>query len=248
MTSPRATQILSDVIDGAPDGAELPQRLVVACALGVPVTWAGLALVTEHGPGAMLAATDGPAAVLDELQFTLGEGPCIDSYATGRPVLHPDLKRSGPGRWPGFAMGALQAGVQAAFAFPLRVGAIKFGTLDLYRDEVGALSDDSLREALFFADAATQLLLHLHAEHPPDALDPGWLSKGANRSEVHQATGMISVQAGVGLREALLLLRARAFAAERSVAAVARDVVERVLRFDSDIGHAPGSPQGGAAW
>jgi hypothetical protein len=246
MASVRATQILSEVIDGVADGVGLPQRMVVACAVGLPVTGAGLALVTEHGPGGMLAATDGPAAVLEDLQFSLGEGPCVDSSATGRPVLHPDLALSGPARWPGFAAGALQAGVRAVFAFPLGIGGIQLGTLDLYRDAVGGLLEDALGEALFHADAATMLLLHLHSEHPVDALGSGWLSEGANRSEVHQATGMISVQAGVGLREALLLLRARAFAAERPLGAVARDVVDRAVRFDSELGYGKNGHEGGA--
>lgn len=239
MASVRATQILSEVIDGAPDPDGLPHRMVAACALALPVTGAGMALVTDHGPGGMLAATDGPAAILEDLQFSLGEGPCVDAAVTGRPVLHPDLAFTGPARWPGFAAGALHAGVQAVFAFPLRMGGIRLGTLDLYRDSVGGLSHDALGEALFFADAATMLLLYLHSEHPLDALESSWLSDGANRSEVHQATGMISVQARVGLREALLLLRARAFAAERPIIAVARDVVDRALRFDTDLGHQP---------
>ena len=80
---------------------------------------------------------------MEELQFTLGEGPCVESSGTGRPVLQPDLARTGPARWPGFSAAALEAGIGAVFALPLRVGAIRLGVLDLYRDAVGGLSAES---------------------------------------------------------------------------------------------------------
>lgn len=232
-SSARAPQILADVITGSAPGEMLPQRMVAACARALPVTGVGLAVMTDRGPGGMLAATDGPAAVLEDLQFTLGEGPCVDSARTGRPVLDADLELSGRRRWPRFASGALDAGVRAVFAFPLGIGDIRIGVLDLYRDSPGGLSDSVIEDAESHADAAAMLLLHLHAEQPLDDSGSGWAGALQDRSEVHQATGMISVQSGVTLADALLLLRARAFAAERQLDAVARDVVDRVLRITS---------------
>ena len=88
----------------------------------------------------MLAATDEGARKMEELQFSLGEGPCIDSSRSGRPVLQPDLARTAPALWPAFSALALEAGIAAIFAFPLQVGAVRMGVFDLYRDEVGGLS------------------------------------------------------------------------------------------------------------
>lgn len=235
-SSARAAQILAEVITGSAPGDALPQRMVVACAQTLQVTGAGLSVMTDRGPGGMLAASDGPAAVLEDLQFTLGEGPCIDSARTDRPIFDADLERSGRGRWPRFATGALDAGVRAVFAFPLSVGGIRVGVLDLYRDTPGDLAESVMVDAESHADAATMLLLHLHAEAPLHDTESGWAAAITDRSEVHQATGMISVQSGVSLADALLLLRARAFAAERPLDAVARDVVDRVLRFTSEEG------------
>ena len=86
--------------------------------------------------------------------------------ATGRPGA---AARSGPDR-PGALAGvhaaALDAGSSAVFAFPLRMGGIRLGVLDLYRDRAGALSDQELAEALAFADAATMLLLQLQSLDP----------------------------------------------------------------------------------
>lgn len=114
--------------------AELPALLVRDCAQSLSVTSAGIVSMVEGRPIGTLAATDGPARVLEELQFTLGEGPCIDSAELGRPVLQPQLELTAPSRWPGFAVGALAAGVKAVFAFPLQIGEILLGVMDLYRD------------------------------------------------------------------------------------------------------------------
>jgi hypothetical protein len=225
MATGRVAEILSGVWAGSPDGSTLPSALVAQCAGALPVKGVGLALMTERGPAGTVAATDGAALTLEDLQFTLGEGPCVDASQSGRPVLQPDLAVTAPGRWPAFADGALNAGVAAVFAFPLRVGAIRVGVLDLYRETPGTLSPGDLREALWFADAATLLLLYLQTRAAGDDFSAAAVTVLDDRAEVHQATGIVSVQARVGLAEALVLLRARAYAEQRPVSDVARDVL-----------------------
>jgi hypothetical protein len=146
-------------------------------------------------------------------------------------VLQPDLARTAPRRWPAFASGALAAGVAAVFAFPLRVGAIRVGVLDLYRETPGTLSPRELREALAFADAATLLLLYLQTHAAGDELSAAAVTVLDDRAEVHQATGIVSVQARTGLAEALVMLRARAYAEGRPVGDVARDVLAGTADF-----------------
>ena len=231
MASRRVAEILRAAWADSPAGTDLPASLAAACTRSLPVSGVGLALMTDAGPAGTIAATDGAAVELEHLQFTLGEGPCVDASKTGRPVLQPDLALTAPPRWPAFAHGALRAGIRAVFAFPLRVGAIRLGVLDLYRDEAGSLSPDELTEALSFADAATLVLLHAQAGSPV----PGAVPVLDERAEVHQATGVVSVQAGVGLADALVLLRARAFAEERPLADLARDVLAGAVDFsDAD--------------
>jgi len=239
VASLRATQILSGVSDGVTAVSGLPQRLVAACARALPVTGVGLVLMNDAGPAGTVAITDGPAATMEELQFTLGEGPCIDASRTGHPVLQPDLAVTGPRRWPAFSEEALAVGIRAVFAFPLRGGAIRVGVVDLPHDRAGALSKDQLGEALALADAATTVLLHQQAQHGPDGV-LGPIPVIEDRAEVHQATGMISVHAGVSLTHALVLLRARAFAAERPITELARDVLSGAVRFPADGDGPPG--------
>lgn len=227
MAAKRAAEILRAAWGDSSDVDGLPGRLAAACVRSLPVTGVGMALMTEEGPAGIVAATDGAAIELEQLQFTLGEGPCVDASETGRPVLQPDLARTAPLRWPAFAHGALEAGIRAVFAFPLRVGAIRVGVLDLYRDQAGPLSEAELTEALCFADAATLVLLHEQAGSQVRGATPPF----DDRAEVHQATGVISVQASVGLAEALVLLRARAFAEGRPLGEVAQDVLSGGLDF-----------------
>jgi ANTAR domain/GAF domain len=230
----RVTEILADVWASSPDGHQLTSALVSICASTLPVSGVGMALMTDSGPAGTVAASDGAALQLEELQFTLGEGPCVDASQTGRPVLEPNLEQTARRRWPAFAAGALGVGVRAIFAFPLRVGAIRVGVLDLYRDSVGTLSAADSAEALAFADAATMLILYLQARQTPDGLPLDSVPVLDDRAEVHQATGVLAVQAGVTLGEAFVLLRARAYAEQRPVGDLARDVLSGVVDLRRD--------------
>jgi len=239
MSLSRVQQILADLVDMPGDAESLPDQLCLACADALPVNGVGLAFMSaadDHG-GA-IAATDGPARTMEILQLDLGEGPCVDASRDARPVLQTDLARTGPTRWPAFGPAALGAGISAIFAFPLQVGGIRLGVLDLYRDTIGELDDEELVIALAYADAATVLLLHLQGSTElGSGLHPQLSDPIEDRPEVHQATGMISVQSAVGLADALLLLRANAYATSRPTTEVADDVVRRRMRFVPEDDH-----------
>ena len=147
-------------------------------------------------------------------------------------MLQPDLEATGPGRWPSFSADALEAGVRATFSLPLRVGGIRLGVLDVYRYRVGELTNSELTEALAFADAATALLLHLQAQPSPDGFGLGAIAVIEDHAEVHQATGIVSVQAGIDMAEALVRMRARAYATERPILDLARDLLRGAVSFD----------------
>lgn len=230
--SSRVTEILADIVNDQTTPGPIAARLCRRCAESVPVSGVGLALMNEDRPSGTVAVSDGTAREMEDLQFATGEGPCVDASRSGRPVLQPDLQRTATARWPGFGPEALAAGIRAIFAFPLQVGVIRIGVLDLYRDRPGALDDPQLADALAFADAALLVLLHLQDQSGRHG-DPGALTAAMDsRAEVHQATGMVSVQLAVSMAEALLRLRARAYAEGRPVSAVSGDVVARRIRFD----------------
>ena len=231
MRDPRVAEILSAIAErgeGAP-----PARLCAECLSALPVSGVGVALMTDDGPsGVVLAATDWRARQLEELQFALGEGPCVEASGSGRPVLQPDLAVAGSARWPRFGATVLDAGVCAIFAFPLRVGAIRVGVLDLYRDTAGPLTALDLADALAFADAAVVVVLHLQDHGERGEVNAALSGPIDSQAVVHQATGMITIQLGISLAEALLRLRAHAYATGQTVSAVSADVVDRRLSFD----------------
>jgi hypothetical protein len=232
MGNPRVAEILS-VLAHEGKQVSLPSRLCAACLSALPVSGVGVALMTVDGPsGVVLAATDERARQLEELQFALGEGPCVEASGGGRPVLEPDLVAAGSPRWSRFGAAVLDAGVHAIFAFPLRVGAIRVGVLDLYRDTPGPLTKPDLVEALAFADAATAVILHLQDHDKEDGAGSALSDPIGSRAAVHQATGMITIQLGISLAEALLRLRGHAYASGRTVSAIAADVVDRRMFFD----------------
>lgn len=206
-------------------------RLCHVAAEVVGVTGAGVTLMAGDRPQGSVCATDDVSAHIDELQYTFGEGPCVDAYRQDRPVLEPNLAHPVTPRWPAFTGPALRTGVRAVFGFPLRVGAARVGALNLQRDTPGALTEDQHADALVMAGVVARAVLALQAGAPPEQL-ASTLAEGADfRYVVHQAAGMIAAQLDVDVAQALVRLRAYAFGEDRPLAEVASDVVARRLRF-----------------
>jgi hypothetical protein len=213
-------------LDGGSDPAAYPQRV---CTTGVDllgVSGAGLTLMTRKGLGAVWAS-DSACLAAEDLQFALGEGPALDAFRSAAPALEPALADAAA-RWPFFAPAALGLGVQAAFSFPLQMGVICLGALNLFRDRSGFPSADELADALVLADVVTEDLIDLQALGqlrwgPSDHL--------GQRARVHQATGMVSVQIESDMSTALACIRAYAFTNEISIFEVADKVLNRTLRL-----------------
>ncbi len=212
----------------------------VAAVAAVEVTGAWLIAVSGAGAGHLMRVTDEVSELLAELQLTLGEGPGPDAAACGGPVLASDLGGvEAVRRWPVFAPAARQAGAAAVFAFPLQVGAIQAGVMGLYRERSGPLSAFQLGDALIFADTATLLLLESQDQAAGEAAagsGPGGqpADLAMHRAEIDQATGMLTEQLGVGIAEAFIRLRAYAYAHDRGLSDLARDIVTRRLRLRPD--------------
>lgn len=231
MVAIRTTQILARLSAWRVPPEHLCGQLLGSCVEDLPVTGASLVVMNRHGAPGVVSVTDTVAEMIEELQFTLGEGPGVDCFRTGWPVLHGDVAETGPQRWSGFAPAALGAGIGAVFALPLQVGVQQLGVLDLYRDEPGPLCERDLIEARHYADAATSVLLHLQALAERDADSMVSRSLWWERAEIDQATGFVAAQAGVAMVDALALLRARAFADNRPVLAVAGAVLRREVQL-----------------
>jgi GAF domain-containing protein/ANTAR domain-containing protein len=208
-----------------------------ACVSWLPMTGASITVMDGAQGQEPVCATGPGAARIDELQFSLGEGPCVQAFATGRAVLVSDIAAPDEGRWPMFASAAAETGARGMYVFPLQAGTSRLGVLDCYRDSPGTLDDRERAGGLLAADAAMWALLdHLDGSADPDGR--GWASGydgwALGRAEVHQATGMLMAQAGTTAPMALAALRAAAFTDGRAIAEVAADVVTRRRRLEPD--------------
>lgn len=215
-------------------GTPWMRRVCRTAARRLTARGVGICVIDDDGVLSSAGASDPLGARLQELQFLLGEGPCLDAYRLRHPVLESRLRDSR--RWPQYTPAALDEGVEAVFAFPLQVGAARLGVLDVYRAHPGALSGQSLSEALSFAELAVESLLDTHhaAQERDLDLDPDLADALEHRAELFQAQGMLMVELGVSLAEAMVRLRAHAFATGRTPGEVARDVVAGRLVLEDD--------------
>lgn len=223
---------------GGDDDNELTMwlgRLCRAAARALPASGVGVSLMIDHGMHGVVAASDAASQRVEDLQFILGEGPCVDAYAARRLVLTPDLGARA-NHWPGYTPAAQEHGVRAVFAFPLQIGAARLGVLNVYRDKPGSLQTGTLSLALAFAECALIFVLDLQ-----EAWNAGEVSGGpgdslGSRAEIYQAQGMVQVQLRIGLAEAMARLRAHAYTQNRPLADVARDIVTRRVILEGGDG------------
>lgn len=203
------------------------ESLCSSAVVGAAVDGCGLSVMAGSGTPVTVHATDAVAAKVEDLQFMLGEGPCRDAALAGSPVLISDIRDRREGvaeRWPMFLEEVDRVGVRAVFAFPVRIGAIALGVMDLYRSRPGPLARQELASTFSHVDALGQQLLDLDGI-PPDEPEQAY------PLTVHQAAGMVMVQLGSTIDVALVRLRATAYAESRPIADLAADVVAGRFRF-----------------
>lgn len=190
----------------------------------------GLAVISSEGVPEPTFVSDSRSRLIEDLQFTLGEGPCVDAVRSGSPVLLDDLREvtDATRRWPTFAREAESSGVRAVFAFPVRVGAIALGVLDLYRSRPGTLAADELASVLRTVDRIAAVLLDVSAAGGDGVTEPAY------RMVVHQAAGMVMAQSRTNIASALARLRATAFSEGIPINDLAADVVAGRRRFSKE--------------
>jgi hypothetical protein len=209
-----------------------PISIAVVCHAAVHALAVDGVTVAAIGPGDVhvsVFATNALGQRLEELESTLGEGPGLQAHAEGAPVLTSDLLLN-DSHWPLFGSAAAEMGVRGLFAFPLRSGTVPIGVFQVYRKDAVVLSAEQLGDALVLADIMSVLFLGSEGTNGHDFVQDAISSD--HHTEVFQATGMVSVQLGVSIADALARLRGHAFAHDRPISAVAREIVAGRLRLD----------------
>jgi hypothetical protein len=221
------------------DDASVLHRICVVCVDVTSMAGAGVSRIID-GRHDTLEASHRWAASVESLQVTLTDGPCLEVVTSFKPSVEPDLTSPGARRrWPRFAPAAVEQGVAAAFAFPLLTGSVAIGALDVYAARPGDMQLEQVQDALILAGLAGLAVERF--DQPSTVTGVDLIAEPAEdwayASIVHNASGMVSERLGVDLDEALLRLRAIAFATERRVDDLARDIVERTMRVDSWTEH-----------
>lgn len=208
----------------------LPGRVGEICRDTLHASGAGVMLISSDGVQGSLCTTDAVSGAIEELQYSLGEGPCLDAYRQDQIVTESDLSHPITNRWPVFTGAALRAGASAVFSVPLKTGVLRLGSLDLYMDQPASPSDDQLADGIILASLVAGWVIDAQGETGPGALSK-LLTTGDFHLAVHNAAGMLSVQLGVPVAEALLRLRGYAFAEGIPLNKTADDVIAGRLRF-----------------
>jgi hypothetical protein len=224
---------------GEQRGAGAADRICEACLTLDGVTAAAISLVYDGTNIGTLGASTAAARTCDELQFTLGEGPCLDAVTHRAPVVVIDLADPHERRWPFYGPALLAHHIRGVAAVPIVVAGEYVGALDLFRRVPGDWAEDQWAAAVLAAElAALPVLDLLDDDLQVAATDPdstAWTQLHAlSRAEVGQASGMLIAQLDIGPAQALMRLRAHAYATGVSATQIARDIISRRLRLDAD--------------
>ncbi len=252
MDKQRIRDALRAAVTDAPTPLAAADRLCAACVQLLDVDGASISIMNGGTMQGTFGSSSQLSRTLDELQFTYGEGPCLDAVAQRRPISAPHLDGPGEDRWPALTQAMLGHGVKAIFALPVTVASTPIGALDLYRSRSGPLDDVAMTGGIWAAGLAALPLLDLMSSETnwQEAADGqgSWDQLASlERVEVYQATGMIVAALEVTPADALVRLRAHAISRSLTASDVAYQILDRRLVLDDDDWYSTGGDQEGAA-
>lgn len=216
----RLDRVLAD-IEESNDG--LPAHLCRDVADLLQVHDVTLALIGGPSRRVTLGASSSNALSLDNWQFTLDEGPCLDAAGGGRSTS--GLLTAPETPWPLLAARASELGYDTIAGIPLAISGRVFGAMNL-QAHAGEFGKETIGNAEEVAKHLAGPLVGLLAESAPDVIDVG------DHDTVHQAVGMVSAQMEIGTSDALAVLRAHAWTEGRHLIRIAEQVVRRELAFE----------------
>jgi hypothetical protein len=207
------------------------------CGVAAEITGldgAAISLTSDGDQMTPLCISNDVARTLMDLELTLGEGPAFEAAAEGVAVEVVDLSSTNSRRWMMYSPQAAAAGAGAVFGFPVRIGAARFGALSLYRSSPGPLSVAQASDAYLMASVIGRAVLTMQAGSPISALAGELHGQSGLDFRAHQAAGMVAVQGSMPVKEALVLIRAHAFAKSIELSELADRIVSRETHFDRE--------------
>ncbi|MHB8378882.1 MAG: hypothetical protein ACYDB2_03050 [Acidimicrobiales bacterium] len=217
-------------------GSPLGVSLCTVAAEVTELSGAGITLTSAVEEKTKWCSSNSVAQELMDLEIMLGEGPGDEAIRSGVANEEMNLLSPASSRWMLYAPEAAATGARAVFGYPVRIGSIRFGALSLFRDEPGPLTDDQSSDAYLMASVIGRAILATQAGAPGVGLAGELEVQSSFDFAVHQAAGMLAVQASLSVRDALVALRAHAFATKTAPSVLAERVVQRQIRINSQDG------------
>ncbi len=235
---PRERRLLHAFVDAADtlvddyDVTEMLHQLVVHCVELLDAAAAGLMLSDQRGSLQVVASSTERTRLLELFEIQTDEGPCLDSFRTGEPVLVPDLAGVSD-RWPQFAPEAIREGFGSVHAVPMRLRQQTIGALNLFGYQPGTLNEQDLRVARALADVATIGILQERAIRQNEVLTEQLQTALNNRVTIEQAKGLLAHAQGLDMDQTWELLRAHARHTRTRASDIAHQLVTGQLRPDA---------------
>jgi GAF domain-containing protein len=222
---------MADTLVDDYDVADVLHQLTQHCVRLLDAAAAGLVLADQRGSLQVLASSTERTRMLELFQLQANEGPCLDCFNTGRPILVSDLKAERD-RWPAFADTALREGFRAVHAVPLRLRREVIGALNLFGTQPMAMTEQDLTVARALADTATIGILQERAIHRGEVLTEQLQTALNSRTTIEQAKGLLAHAGGLDMGEAFEALRSYGRARSARLSVVAGELVTGVLAPD----------------
>lgn len=229
--SVRACVAFTDQLVNDHDVTELLTLLCQRLVKVMRVSAAGAVVTDRRGRLQVAAASTGRVAALERLQVQRGQGPCVDAYRSGRQVVVADLRRVS-GRWPVFVPRALETGIVAVCAFPMRLRADRIGALDVFLDDPGALDEVTTQAGQVLTDLATIAIVQARVAQDATRLAAQLQHALESRVVVEQAKGVLAERLGVDPDAAFARLRRYGRARGLHLTELARQVVDGSIALD----------------
>jgi GAF domain-containing protein len=221
---------LTDTMVGHYDVVEFLDQLAMSCVRLLNVTDAGLMLADPPGTLNFVAASSERMRLIELLELQSNEGPCLEAYRLGQPVVNIDLETAGS--WPRFSASARESGFRSVSAVPMRVRDSVIGALNLFNAGDNSLTDGDVALAQAFAHVATIGILQERSLREAELVAEQLSAALQSRVAIEQAKGLVSERMGVNIEAAFELVRGYARRHNRRLRDVAEDLASRRLAVE----------------
>ena len=221
------TRTLVELADSLVDDFDVVELLTLLsdrCVEILDVDAAGLMLAGPGGDLRVMASSSDAMRVLEVFELQSHEGPCLDAYSSGQQIVNQDLGAV-DGVWPRFAPEAVAAGFRSAHALPMRLRGSVIGALNLFRSELGEMTQSDIDIAQAFADVATIAILQHRSGAEAQTLNEHLTHALQSRIVIEQAKGMVAERLGLDMPDAFARLRSHARRRNVRLADLAADVI-----------------------